>query len=49
LVKRGQRELAAWAKSLNPEEMVMENTGIDWKCIYAALEMKGSVPSGMNC
>lgn len=36
--KRDRRELAAWAASLNPDQVVMESTGIYWKSPYAALE-----------
>lgn len=36
--KRDRRELAAWAASLKPDQVVMESTGIYWKSPYAALE-----------
>jgi len=39
--KRDRRELANWAASLAPEEVVMESTGIYWKSPYAALEEVG--------
>ena len=39
--KRDRRELAAWAASLRPDEVVMESTGIYWKSPYAALEARG--------
>lgn len=39
--KRDRRELAQWAASLRPEELVMESTGIYWKSPYAALEAVG--------
>lgn len=39
--KRDRRELAAWAASLRPDEVVMESTGIYWKSPYAALEAVG--------
>lgn len=39
--KRDRRELAKWAASLDPEEVVMESTGIYWKSPYAALEEVG--------
>jgi len=39
--KRDRRELAAWAATLCPEEVVMESTGIYWKSPYAALEAAG--------
>jgi hypothetical protein len=29
--------MAEWVASFNPEEVVMESTGIDWKSPYAAL------------
>ena len=38
---RDRRELAQWAASLNPDEVVMESTGIYWKSPYAALEAVG--------
>lgn len=39
--KRDRRALAQWAKSFNPEIVVMESTGIYWKSPYAALESVG--------
>jgi transposase len=39
--KRDRRELAQWAAALDPDEVVMESTGIYWKSPYAALEAKG--------
>lgn len=36
--KRDRRELATWAASLKPDQVVMESTGIYWKSPYAALE-----------
>ncbi len=39
--KRDRRELAQWAAALNPDEVVMESTGIYWKSPYAALEAAG--------
>ena len=39
--KRDRRELAEWAASLKPEQVVMESTGIYWKSPYAALEAVG--------
>lgn len=39
--KRDRRELAQWARSLAPEVVVMESTGIYWKSPYAALEAQG--------
>jgi transposase len=32
--KRDRRELAAWAASLKPDQVVMESTGIYWKSLY---------------
>ena len=39
--KRDRRELAFWAAALDPDEVVMESTGIYWKSPYAALEAVG--------
>jgi transposase len=39
--KRDRRELAEWAKTLRPDQVVMESTGIYWKSPYAALEAAG--------
>jgi transposase len=39
--KKDRRALAAWAAALDPEEVVMESTGIYWKSPYAALEAVG--------
>ena len=39
--KRDRRELAVWAAALDPDEVVMESTGIYWKSPYAALEAVG--------
>ena len=39
--KRDRRALAQWAKSFDPEVVVMESTGIYWKSPYAALESVG--------
>lgn len=39
--KRDRRALSEWAKSINPEVVVMESTGIYWKSPYAALERVG--------
>jgi transposase len=39
--KRDRRELANWVVSLQPDEVVMESTGIYWKSPYAALEAEG--------
>ena len=39
--KRDRRELAVWAAALDPDEVVLESTGIYWKSPYAALEAVG--------
>ncbi|WP_288143627.1 IS110 family transposase, partial [Accumulibacter sp.] len=39
--KKDRRALAVWAAALNPDEVVMESTGIYWKSPYAALEGVG--------
>jgi transposase len=39
--KKDRRALAAWAAALDPDEVVMESTGIYWKSPYAALEAVG--------
>jgi transposase len=39
--KRDRRALAEWAVALQPDEVVMESTGIYWKSPYAALEAAG--------
>jgi transposase len=39
--KKDRRLLAAWAAALDPDEVVMESTGIYWKSPYAALEAVG--------
>ncbi len=39
--KRDRRALAEWARSLAPDVVVMESTGIYWKSPYAALEAVG--------
>lgn len=39
--KRDRRNLAAWAREVGPEVVVMESTGIYWKSPYAALEAVG--------
>lgn len=39
--KRDRRALAQWARSLEPDVVVMESTGIYWKSPYAALEAQG--------
>ena len=45
---RDRRELAHWAASLRPDEVVMESTGIYWKSPYAALETVGIVAKVVN-
>jgi transposase len=45
---RDRRELAQWAASLQPDEVVMESTGIYWKSPYAALEAVGIVAKVVN-
>jgi transposase len=39
--KKDRRALAEWCAGLQPEEVVMESTGIYWKSPYAALETLG--------
>lgn len=39
--QRDRRALAEWARSLSPDLVVMESTGIYWKSPYAALEAVG--------
>jgi transposase len=39
--KRDRRALADWVRTLGPEVVVMESTGIYWKSPYAALEKVG--------
>lgn len=39
--KKDRRLLAAWTAALDPDEVVMESTGIYWKSPYAALEAVG--------
>ncbi|CDS54554.1 Mobile element protein [Polaromonas sp. CG9_12] len=41
--KRDRRVLAEWAKSIAPEVVVIESTGIYWKSPFAALEKVGIV------
>jgi len=36
--KRDRRAMAEWVASFNPQQVVMESTGIYWKSPYAALE-----------
>jgi len=46
--KRDRRALAEWAKSIAPDEVVMESTGIYWKSPYAALEHVGIYSKVVN-
>ena len=46
--KRDRHALAAWCASLQPDEVVMESTGIYWKSPYAALEKKGIYAKVVN-
>jgi len=46
--KRDRRALAEWAKSIAPNEVVMESTGIYWKSPYAALEHVGIYAKVVN-
>lgn len=46
--KKDRRELALWARSLAPERVVMESTGIYWKSPFAALEAAGLQPFVVN-
>ena len=46
--KRDRRALADWAKSLQPEQVVMESSGIYWKSPYAALEAVGIIAFVVN-
>jgi transposase len=39
--KKDRRALAEWCAGFQPEEVVMESTGIYWKSPYAALEAVG--------
>jgi transposase len=39
--KRDRQALAQWAASLQPDQVVMESTGIYWKSPYSALEKQG--------
>ena len=46
--KRDRKALAEWARSIGPDIVVMESTGIYWKSPYAALEAVGIVPWVVN-
>ncbi len=39
--KRDRHALAEWARSKQPDQVVMESTGVYWKSPYAALEQVG--------
>lgn len=41
-------ELANWLKSLNPEIVAMESTGIYWKQVYESLEKVEIIPWVVN-
>jgi len=45
---RDRRDLAQWASWLQPDELVMESTGIYWKSPYAALEAVGIIAKVVN-
>ena len=46
--KRDRKALAEWARSIGPDVVVMESTGIYWKSPYAALESVGFVAWVVN-
>lgn len=46
--KRDRKALAEWARSIAPDVVVMESTGIYWKSPYAALEGVGIVAWVVN-
>lgn len=46
--KRDRQALAEWVRSLNPQVVVMESTGIYWKSPYAALEAVGIIAWVVN-
>lgn len=46
--KKDRRALAEWARSLQPDQIVMESTGIYWKSPFAALEAAGLHPLVVN-
>jgi transposase len=46
--KRDRKALAEWARSIGPDIVVMESTGIYWKSPYAALEAVGIVAWVVN-
>jgi hypothetical protein len=46
--KRDRKAMAKWARSIGPDVVVMESTGIYWKSPYAALEGVSIVPWVVN-
>lgn len=46
--KRDRKALALWARSVQPEVVVMESTGIYWKSPFAALEREGIIAWVVN-
>lgn len=46
--KKDRRTLAQWITQLQPDEVVMESTGIYWKSPYAALEAAGIYAKVVN-
>ena len=44
--KRDRKALAQWAKSIEPDKVVMESTGIYWKPVYAVLEDRFDLTAG---
>ena len=46
--KRDRKALADWARSIDPEVVVMESTGIYWKSPFAALEREGIIALVVN-
>jgi transposase len=46
--KRDRKALAEWARSIAPDVVVMESTGIYWKSPFAALESAGIVAWVVN-
>jgi transposase len=46
--KRDRKALAEWARSVGPDVVVMESTGIYWKSPYAALQAVGIIAWVLN-
>lgn len=46
--KRDRKALAEWARSIAPDMVVMESTGIYWKSPFAALESVGIIACVVN-